>query len=67
MAQLMQVSIDWAERQFREMGRRDAHGLAIQMIGAYQGAAVLTHALASPDLMRAEARLIDRWVDSLRK
>ncbi len=66
-AQLMQMPIDWAERQFREMGRANPRALAIQLIAAYQGAAVLTHALGSPDLMTREARRVDRWVDSLRK
>jgi TetR/AcrR family transcriptional repressor of nem operon len=66
-AQLMQAPIDWAERQFREMGRANPRGLAIQLIAAYQGAAVLTHALGAPDLMTREARRVDRWVDSLRK
>jgi TetR/AcrR family transcriptional repressor of nem operon len=66
-AQLMQAPIDWAERQFREMKRANPRGLAIQLIAAYQGAAVLTHALGSPDLMTREARRVDRWVDSLRK
>jgi len=66
-AQLMQMPIDWAERQFREMGRANPRALAIQLIAAYQGAAVLTHALGSPDLMIGEARRVDRWLDSLRK
>ena len=66
-AQLMQTPIDWAERQFRDMGRANPRALAVQLIAAYQGAAVLTHALGSPDLMSREARRVDRWVDSLRK
>jgi len=66
-ARLMQTPIDWAERQFREMGRANPRALAVQLIAAYQGAAVLTHALGSPDLMSREARRVDRWVDSLRR
>jgi AcrR family transcriptional regulator len=66
-AQLMQTPIDWAERQFREMGQANPRALAIHLIAAYQGAAVLTHSLGSPELMTAEARRVDRWVDSLRK
>jgi TetR/AcrR family transcriptional repressor of nem operon len=65
-AQLLQAPIDWAERQFREMGRKDAAELAIQLIAAYEGSTVLAHAFGSPDLMRREARRIDRWIDTLR-
>jgi hypothetical protein len=61
----MQTLIDWAEQQFQEMGRSDAHELAIEMITSYQGTAVLSHAMASPDLMRREAERIVRWVDEL--
>lgn len=63
--QLLQAPIDWAEMQFRAMGRRDAHELAIELIAAYQGAAVLTNTLGTPELMRREARRVDHWVDSL--
>jgi TetR/AcrR family transcriptional regulator, transcriptional repressor for nem operon len=62
---LVQASIAWAERQFEEMGRRDAHDLALQMIGAYQGAAVLTQALNDPSVLRKEARRTERWIDSV--
>jgi TetR/AcrR family transcriptional regulator, transcriptional repressor for nem operon len=66
-AKLMQTLIDWAEEQFREMGRSDAHELAIEMITTYQGTAVLSHALDSPDLMRREADRMVRWVDELQQ
>jgi AcrR family transcriptional regulator len=66
-ARLMQALIDWAEQDFREMGRSDAHELAIEMISFYQGTAVLAHATASPELMRREADRIDRWIDELQQ
>jgi len=61
----MQALIEGAEQQFREMGRTDAHELAIEMITAYQGSAVLAHATASPELMRREADRVDRRIDEL--
>jgi AcrR family transcriptional regulator len=64
-AVLMQLSIDWAERQFRSMGRRDARDLAVAMIAAYQGISLLTNTLREPDLMVREARRLERWIDSL--
>ena len=65
VARLMQVPIAWAETQFRSMGRQDAHDLAFELIVAYQGTAVLTHALRQPELMSDEARRLKRWIDAL--
>jgi hypothetical protein len=61
----MQALIDGAEQQFQEMGRSDAHELAIEMITSYQGSAVLAHATASPELMRREGDRVDRWIDQV--
>jgi AcrR family transcriptional regulator len=62
---LMQIQLDWAEQQFRAMGRRDAHDLAIELLVGYQGSAVLTNALGQPDLMARQARRLERWIDGL--
>jgi AcrR family transcriptional regulator len=64
-ATLMQLPIDWAEQQFRLMGRRDARDLAIALIAAYQGVALLTNTFGDPELMTREARRLERWIDSL--
>jgi TetR/AcrR family transcriptional repressor of nem operon len=63
--QLLELPIDWAETQFRQMGRRDARDLAIALIAAYQGIALLTNTFRDPELMPREARRLERWVDSL--
>ena len=63
-AALMQVSLDWAERQFRAMGRRDEHDLAVELVAAIQGTAVLGNALGQPDLMARQARRVTRWIDT---
>jgi AcrR family transcriptional regulator len=64
-AQLIKLPIEWAERQFREMGRRDAGELAVALIASYQGVALLTNTLRDPDLMAREGRRLERWIDSL--
>jgi AcrR family transcriptional regulator len=64
-APLMQIPIGWAEEQFRCMGRRDAHDLAVEMVALYQGSAVLTSALREPDLMTRQARRLEKWIDSI--
>jgi AcrR family transcriptional regulator len=64
-AVLIRAPVGWAERQFREMGRADARDLAIQVIAAYQGAALLSSALRDPDLLGRESARMAAWIDSL--
>jgi len=64
-AQLIRLPIDWAERQFRAMGRRDARDLAVALISSYQGIALLTNTFRDPELMAREGRRLERWIDSL--
>ena len=64
-ASLIRVPIDWAERQFRAMGRADARDLAIEVIARYQGAALLTSTLRDPALMTRETARVADWLDAL--
>ena len=62
---LLRLPVDWAEQQFRTMGRRDARDLAVALIAAYQGIALLTNTFRDPELMTREGRRLERWIDSL--
>ena len=64
-APLMQILLDWTEQQFREMGRRDAADLAVELVVGYQGSAVLTNALGQPELMARQARRLERWINAI--
>ena len=64
-AQLLALPIEWAERQFELMERRDARDLAVALMASYQGIALLTNTFRDPELMRREARRLERWIDSL--
>jgi TetR/AcrR family transcriptional regulator, transcriptional repressor for nem operon len=64
-SRLLSAPIDWAEAQFRAMGRRDARDLAVGMMASYQGIALLTNAFRDPELMIREGRRLERWIDSL--
>jgi TetR/AcrR family transcriptional regulator, transcriptional repressor for nem operon len=64
-ALLMQIPLDWAERQFRAMGHRDAHDLAVELVATYQGSALLSNTLGRPELMARQARRLERWIDEL--
>jgi AcrR family transcriptional regulator len=63
--ELLGVVVDWVERQFREMGRPDARDLAVTLVAAYQGTAVLTHSLRDPDLMHRQSQRLLRWIDDV--
>ena len=62
---MLRPGVDWAERQFRALGRRDARDLAFGLIASYQGIALLTNAFREPALMTRETERLDRWLDSL--
>jgi AcrR family transcriptional regulator len=64
-ALLMRIPLDWAEQQFRNMGRRDAHDLAVELVARYQGSALLANTLGEPDVLARQARRIERWIDGL--
>jgi hypothetical protein len=64
-APLMRIPLDWAEQQFRAMGRRDAHGLAVELVASYQGSAILTSAFGQPELLARQARRLQRWIEEL--
>jgi hypothetical protein len=57
--------LDWAEDQFRQMGRRDARDLAIALLSGVQGAALLANTLRDPDIITGQVRHLGRWIDSL--
>ena len=64
-AHLLRLPIEWAARQFQQMGRRDADELATALIASYQGIALLTNTFRDPELMARECRRLERWIDSL--
>jgi TetR/AcrR family transcriptional repressor of nem operon len=64
-ADLLRIPIDWAEQQFKAMGRRDARDLAMGLIASYEGIALLTNTFRDPELMRREGHRLERWIDSL--
>ena len=65
VAELMRLPIEWAERQFRSLGRRDAHDLAVDLLAAYEGSALLANTLQDPGLLSSAARRINHWIDTL--
>jgi TetR/AcrR family transcriptional regulator, transcriptional repressor for nem operon len=62
---LMAMAIDWAEEQFRLMGARDARDLAVGLVAAIQGTALLTSTFHDPELMTRQAHRLARSIDEL--
>lgn len=65
VAGVMRALIDWAAGQFTELGRPDAHALAVELVAAYQGMSVLTHTLRDPTIMTTQGERLTSWIDSL--
>jgi TetR/AcrR family transcriptional regulator, transcriptional repressor for nem operon len=64
-ADLMRLPIEWAEGQFRSLGRADARDLAFDLLAAYEGSALLANTMRDPEILSGAARRIDRWIDTL--
>lgn len=64
-APIMQTLLEWTEQQFRAMGRRDARDLALELVIAYEGSAVLTNALAEPEVMARQVRRLEKWINAM--
>ncbi|MEU4197495.1 TetR/AcrR family transcriptional regulator [Kribbella sp. NPDC026611] len=64
-ADLLRVSLEWAEEQFRAIDRRAARDLAVELIATYEGVALLAHTLGRPDVLTRQARRLRRWIDEL--
>ncbi len=64
-AKLLRIPLAWLAEQFRAMGRPDADELAVAVIAAYQGAALLSNTFHEPKLLLNECRRLERWIDSI--
>ena len=64
VAELMRLPIAWAEEQFRSLGRGDAHDLAVDLLAAYEGSALLANTMRDPNVLTRAERRIDQWIDT---
>jgi TetR/AcrR family transcriptional regulator, transcriptional repressor for nem operon len=64
-AAVMALIVDWAEEQFRQLGRRDARDLAIALFAGIQGAALLANTFRDPTILTRQGRHLERWIDTL--
>jgi AcrR family transcriptional regulator len=64
-AAVIAIIIDWAEDQFRQLGRRDARDLAIALFAGIQGAALLANTFRDPTILTRQGHHLERWIDTL--
>jgi TetR/AcrR family transcriptional regulator, transcriptional repressor for nem operon len=64
-AAVMAIIVDWAEGQFRQLGRRDARDLAVALFAGIQGAALLANSFRDPTILTHQGHHLERWIDSL--
>ena len=63
---LFEQLLKWLEVQFGALGKStDAHGLAVHLLSALQGIAVLAHSLNDPSIVVAEAKRLQQWIRTL--
>jgi TetR/AcrR family transcriptional repressor of nem operon len=65
VAELMRLPTEWAEDQFRSLGRPDARDLAFDLMAAYEGSALLANTMRDPSALSRAARRIGHWIDTL--
>ena len=61
-AGLLNVQIEWATEQFRQMGIRQASDCAHRLLTALQGATLLAHSLDDPLVLVRELKRLAKWV-----
>jgi AcrR family transcriptional regulator len=66
-ARLFADLLGWLSDQFAALGRppKQARGLAVHVLSAVQGVALLAHTFNDPDLVTDEAKHLKKWIQSL--
>jgi TetR/AcrR family transcriptional repressor of nem operon len=64
-AEILGRIIDWAQAQFRQLGRHDARDLVMALISGIQGSALLANTFHDATIMSRQARYLERWIDTL--
>ncbi|MEU9789169.1 TetR/AcrR family transcriptional regulator [Streptomyces sparsogenes] len=63
--QVIRRLLAWVEDQYRQLGAADPEGLALALVGAYQGMSLLSHALRDPEIMTREGARLIRSLDTV--
>lgn len=63
--QCMKDHINWASKQFSELGYQNANDMGVEFIARIQGTILLGHTLHDPALIRKQLRSTCDWIKSL--
>ena len=61
----MRLPVAWAEEQFRSLGHRNAHALALDLLAAYEGSALLANTMRDPAILSGASRRLIHWIDTM--
>ncbi|WP_433366159.1 TetR/AcrR family transcriptional regulator [Actinoplanes sp. CA-142083] len=61
----MRNILEWTTTQFRELGCAEARNLAITLLSAIQGSALLAATLREPEVLTAEIRRLHDWIETV--
>ena len=64
-AAVMARMVEWAESQFRALGKDNSRDLAVALFAGIQGAALLANAFRDPTVLTRQTRHLERWIDGL--
>lgn len=65
-ALLLTEPLGWMETQFRALGKgRESASLAVHLLSAVQGVAVLANTFDDPEIVVIEAKHLERWIRDL--
>jgi TetR/AcrR family transcriptional repressor of nem operon len=66
VAELMRTILAWAETQYRALRQgEESRELAVDMLAAYQGSALLANTLRDPKILAVAGRRLERSIDAL--
>jgi len=61
----LQEHIEWAGKQFSQLGYQNAQDMGVEFMARIQGTILLGHTLHDPALIRKQLRAICDWIQSL--
>jgi len=63
---LFEQLLGWLKEQFEALGKgADAQGLAVHLLSALQGIAVVAHSLNDPEIVVMETKRLQEWIRAL--
>jgi TetR/AcrR family transcriptional regulator, transcriptional repressor for nem operon len=63
---LFEQLLGWLKAQFEALGlRADSRGLAVHLLSALEGTAVLAHSLSNPKIVSMETERLQEWIRTL--